>query len=705
MAVNLSPIWGAGAQLFDNSGNVLSGGKIYTYAAGTTTPATTYTSSNGITANSNPIILNSAGRVPYEIWLSDTVAYKFVLKDSNDTLIATYDNLVGINSNFIAYTAQQEIQTATAGQTVFNLTTMQYQPGTNNLSVFVDGVNQYGPGAQYAYVETDTDTVTFVSGLHAGASVKFTTASPVAGAVMNAENVAYDPPFFGAVGTNVEAKLAQTVSVKDFGAVGDGVTDDTAAIQAAGDSLPDDGGEIYFDNGTFLISDVTFTKPITLTGNGSKSTIIKTSSTTGDVVTLTAFNSTIQNIGFDCASNRTSGAYIKTDGAWHTTLTGLGFQRYYIAVDIDNTIQCTVSDCWALDGTPSGTAADGAIVRVGKTAYCGGIFLQNIEADVNVAANQPSNGILLHYVDHITIDGVLIIHHTNALHVAPENGQFTALMYVSNSSFDTSQRGILIEPATGANVLRCTIADTWAGSNTADGVQINGVSGTVDGVHFTGLMAIGNTQIGVNVVGANAKNITFVNSQGAGNGGNGFQVTAGANATWDGGVLGATDAAGGNGSDGAGIDGTSTGAIINCRMNDNVIAPISNLNPTGFSVAGNTPYGWQSYASTITSEVGTITSANGMFKYKQVNKTVHWSLVVNIVDNGTGAGSVIATLPFACESGNDFIACGRETSSTGKMLQGLITSGTSVIRIYNYDNTYPGANGYRFIVSGTYATA
>ena len=135
MAVNLSPIWGAGAQLLDNSGNVLSGGKIYTYAAGTTTPATTYTSSNGITANSNPIILNSAGRVPYEIWMTDGIAYKFVLKDSNDTLIATYDNLTGINSNFIAYTSQQEIQTATAGQTVF---TVSYQVGL--IEVYRNGV-------------------------------------------------------------------------------------------------------------------------------------------------------------------------------------------------------------------------------------------------------------------------------------------------------------------------------------------------------------------------------------------------------------------------------------------------------------------------------------------------------------------------------------------------------------------------------------
>ena len=189
MAVNLSPIWGAGAQLLDNSGNVLSGGKIYTYAAGTTTPATTYTSSSGITANSNPIILNSAGRVPYEIWLTDSIQYKFVLKDSNETLIGTWDNIVGINSNFVAYTGQQEIQTATANQTVFNLTTMQYQPGTNNLSVFVDGVNQYGPGAQYAFTETDFNTITFLSGLHVGALVKFTTSSAQSAFPFVAQNV------------------------------------------------------------------------------------------------------------------------------------------------------------------------------------------------------------------------------------------------------------------------------------------------------------------------------------------------------------------------------------------------------------------------------------------------------------------------------------------------------------------------------------
>lgn len=155
MAVNLSPVGGVAAQFFTSTGAVLTGGKLYTYAAGTTTPAVTYTTSSGSTPWTNPVVLDAAGRVSGsgEIWLTNGLIYKFVLKDSNDVLIATYDNVVGINS-------------------------------------------------------------------------------------IDASQVTYDPPFTNSVATNVEVKLSEYVSVKDFGAVGDGTTDDTIAIQNAINALP-----------------------------------------------------------------------------------------------------------------------------------------------------------------------------------------------------------------------------------------------------------------------------------------------------------------------------------------------------------------------------------------------------------------------------------------------------------------------------------
>jgi len=98
MAVNLSPVAGAAQQFFTNSGAPLSGGLLYTYAAGTTTPQATYTTAAGTTANSNPIVLNSAGRLDSEVWLTSTLTYKFVLKDSGGVTIATYDDIPGIGT-------------------------------------------------------------------------------------------------------------------------------------------------------------------------------------------------------------------------------------------------------------------------------------------------------------------------------------------------------------------------------------------------------------------------------------------------------------------------------------------------------------------------------------------------------------------------------------------------------------------------------
>jgi len=101
MTVILSPLAGAGWQFFDNNGDPLSGGLIYTYAAGTTTPEATYTDNTGNSANTNPIVLDAAGRTASEVWLTEGVNYKFILKTSTGTTIGTYDNIAGVPSSSI----------------------------------------------------------------------------------------------------------------------------------------------------------------------------------------------------------------------------------------------------------------------------------------------------------------------------------------------------------------------------------------------------------------------------------------------------------------------------------------------------------------------------------------------------------------------------------------------------------------------------
>jgi hypothetical protein len=135
-------------QFLDSNGAPLVGGKLYTYAAGTTTPQVTYTDFGGGTANANPVILDSRGEA--SVWLSGNL-YKLALYSATDVLIWTVDNV----SSALALLAAS---------------------GGSNL-------------------------------------------------------VGYLPAGTGAVATTVQTKLRESPSVKDFGAVCDGVADDTAAWQ------------------------------------------------------------------------------------------------------------------------------------------------------------------------------------------------------------------------------------------------------------------------------------------------------------------------------------------------------------------------------------------------------------------------------------------------------------------------------------------
>lgn len=88
-------------QFEDDNGNLLSGGLLFIYSAGSSTKATTYTESDGVTANANPIVLNSRGEMPNGCYV-ESGTYKAVLAPANDTdpptsAIRTRDNLTPKN--------------------------------------------------------------------------------------------------------------------------------------------------------------------------------------------------------------------------------------------------------------------------------------------------------------------------------------------------------------------------------------------------------------------------------------------------------------------------------------------------------------------------------------------------------------------------------------------------------------------------------
>lgn len=137
-------------QFFDANGNPLVGGKLYTYAAGTTTPLATYTSSTGVTANANPVILDARGEA--DVWLAAAL-YKFVLKTAADVTVFTVDNIasvVDISNIGDSLSASIAIDnfTGDGSDVTFSLTNTPVDENVS--SVYVNGVYQQKDSYSFA---------------------------------------------------------------------------------------------------------------------------------------------------------------------------------------------------------------------------------------------------------------------------------------------------------------------------------------------------------------------------------------------------------------------------------------------------------------------------------------------------------------------------------------------------------------------------
>jgi hypothetical protein len=293
MAVKLSPLAGAGWQFFDNLGTPLAGGLLYTYTAGTTTPQATYTSAAGNIANTNPIVLDAAGRTANQTWLTTGGAYKFVLQTSAAVTIGTYDNISGIN----------DLTGATGATSITTLGTIT--TGTWNATPI--GV---------AYGGTGLSSIPARSIPVANVTNTYTTITPAAGQSIriNAGNTAWEA-YTPAGVTSVGLSAPAVFTVTNSPVTGSG----TLTLAYSGTALPAANGGTGLTAvgtaGNVLTSDGTawVSSPVSVPSSGGVGTLIFAQYNSPNDI---AFGATVaaSNLGYSNAGGTVSGG--PSSGTW-----------------------------------------------------------------------------------------------------------------------------------------------------------------------------------------------------------------------------------------------------------------------------------------------------------------------------------------------------------------------------------------------------
>lgn len=251
-------------QFFANNGRPLIGGRIHTYVAGSSTRARTYKDAAKAQPNANPIILDARGEA--SVYLAEGVEYKFVIEDSTGALIMTQEPVYGAiwpnaaewpSDATLSYQYMTDAKAAASaiGPVKFYDTKAQADAAIGTMAngdIIEVAIDETRAGARTRY-KVQAGALVFVVNLD---QVRVDLA-----AATGASLVGFQQAGTGAIVRTAQDKMRELVSVKDFGAVGDGVADDTSAIQSAVNSFGSggvlataNGGTLYFPPGVYKVS-------------------------------------------------------------------------------------------------------------------------------------------------------------------------------------------------------------------------------------------------------------------------------------------------------------------------------------------------------------------------------------------------------------------------------------------------------------------
>lgn len=461
--------------------------------------------------------------------------YSITVRNSRRVFVYNAFDQTGLEGT--VYSISTQLITASAGQTIFSLTTFQYLPATKTLEVYKNGLRL---NLGIDYTETNSSTVTLTSPANSGDKLLFQGGSVASNNIVPGTSVSFIQAGTGAVTRNMQDKVRESVSVKDFGAVGDGVTDDTAAIQAAIDSLPN-GGTVQLPSGSYKVSSqIQIQKPISLIGSLGN-TFLLSNMTTGAVLSLNTSSAwsfdtgpTISGIVFKSSVVRSSGEFIKSNAVYYVTvkdcqfLNGVtGILHTGIATNV-----FYVSNCIFANNTGKNIIIDS--VTTGGPAAQGStdITLKNLTIKGQSSVLQSLAGISISSCGSGVISNVSTLHCGNGLELIP-NGTSSRIqaLFVSDSYFDSGNKyGIFIS---GGFVNLVKFSQVWACSNTQGGIIVSGtVTAPVQQIDFVSVQACGNTSASGGsgnglYIEQHATNINVFGCSFGGNTANGIAVASG----------------------------------------------------------------------------------------------------------------------------------------------------------------------------------
>jgi len=206
----------------------------------------------------------------------------------------------------------------------------------------------------------------------------------------------YDLGATGAVNRPINFKLQEYVSIKDFGAVGNGTADDTAAIQAAWTwAISNGGARIHVPTGTYLVTsaiNITGANNVTFEGDGIDNTIITSNSTTANVFydSGTSLWRTFRDFSIASSVTRTAGDYFHLTAEKRSQ-----FERLKLTGHFNGFNFLGFEECWMYAvsiTTPSGAGNSIVLGTPGTAGSGSGILLDSLflRGNNDITQNAPT---------------------------------------------------------------------------------------------------------------------------------------------------------------------------------------------------------------------------------------------------------------------------------------------------------------------------